>query len=246
MQMLAYSGRETMKILVINAAPRMERGNTQMMLNPFLVGARHEGAEIDIALLARKKITPCTGCFTCYAKTPGTCIHSDDMPALIERIRSANMMVLATPIYLDGMTSLAKIFIDRLVTFLDPHFEPDQEGLRHPLRWEFPEKLFLVSVCGYPGLANFDPLLAHLKKIARNLHSEFCGALLRPAIFSVLMRSKFPEKVKGVLDSARIAGQELVRDGRVSPEVREAVAAEICSTEELMETANAYWDRELR
>ena len=50
-----------MNIIVINAAPRMEAGNTQVILNPFLVGARHEGAKLDIALLAKKKIRPCRG-----------------------------------------------------------------------------------------------------------------------------------------------------------------------------------------
>ncbi|MBI5572341.1 MAG: flavodoxin family protein [Desulfomonile tiedjei] len=234
-----------MRILVVNAAPRMEAGNTQMILNPFLVGIRHEGVEVDIALLQRKNIKRCTGCFTCYAQSPGICIHSDDMSGLIDRIRSADMLVVATPVYLDGMTSLAKCFVDRLVVFMDPHFISDEEGVRHPLRWKFPEKLFLVSVCGFPGLHNFDPLVLHMKRVARNLHTEFCGALLRPAVFSVLMRSRYPEKVKAVLDAARSAGQELVLKGSVTPGVLEAVAADICSTEELVATANAYWDREL-
>lgn len=234
-----------MRVIVINAAPRMEAGNTQMLLTPFLVGMRHEGAEVDIALLARKDIKRCTGCFTCYAKTPGVCIHSDAMPALIERIRSADMMVLATPIYFDGMTSLAKTFIDRLVVFLDPHFTSIPPGLVHPRRWNFPEKIFLVSVCGYPGLFNFDPLLAHMERLARNLQTDFCGALLRPAVFSVLMKSKFPDKVRGVLDAARAAGRELVQHGRVSSTTLDAVAVDICSVEELKKTANAYWDREL-
>lgn len=237
--------RKTLKILVINAAPRMEAGNTQMILNPFLVGLRHQGAEIDIAILARKKINRCTGCFTCYAKTPGICIHVDDMPPLIERIRSADILVLATPVYLDGMTSLAKIFVDRLVTFMDPHFILDDEGVRHPLRWKFPSKLFLVSVCGYPGLKNFDPLLLHMERISRNLHTEFCGALLRPAVFSMLLTRQFPEQVKGVLDAVRTAGEEVVRNRKISPQTLEAAAADICSVKDLMSTANAYWDREL-
>ena len=59
-----------MRIIVVNAAPRMEAGNTQMILNPFLVGVRHAGAKVDVALLARKKIKQCMGCFSCYAQTP--------------------------------------------------------------------------------------------------------------------------------------------------------------------------------
>lgn len=234
-----------MKVLLINAAPRMESGNTQVMLNPFLVGMRQEGAEIDIALLARKEINPCIGCFTCYAKTPGVCIYEDDMVGMVERVRSADLLVLATPVYLDGMTSFAKIFLDRLVVFLDPHFTMDRTGLIHPLRWEFPERMFLVSVCGYPLLHNFDPLLAQMNKLARNFHSEFTGALLRPAAFSLLLTKKYPEKIRGVLDAMRNAGSELALRGRISHETFLAAAEEICATEELVETANAFWDREL-
>ncbi|MBI5251952.1 MAG: flavodoxin family protein [Desulfomonile tiedjei] len=234
-----------MNIIVINAAPRMEAGNTQVILNPFLVGARHEGAKLDIALLAKKEIKPCRGCFTCYAKTPGHCVQQDDMPALVQRIRAADLMVLATPLYLDGMTSIAKNFIDRLVVFLDPHFEKDQNGLLHPLRWRFPAMFFLISVCGYPGLFNFDPLVLHAQRIARNLHSEFAGALLRPAIFSILLTKKYPDRVKSVLDAVRGAGAELVNNGRVSDETLKAISADICSPDELMAMANAYWDKEI-
>jgi len=223
----------------------MEAGNTQMVLTPFLVGIRHEGAKVDITVLGSKNINRCQGCFTCYAVTPGQCVHDDDMPALIERIRAAQMLVLATPVYLDGMTSLAKTFIDRLVTFLDPHLVEDEKGLIHPLRWNFPEKMFLISVCGYPGLYNFDPLLLHMERISRNLHSKYCGALLRPGIFSLLLTKKYPDRIKQVLDAVRMAGQELIRDGRVSEKTAKAVAMDICSPGELMATANAYWDREL-
>lgn len=234
-----------MKIIAINAAPRMEAGNTQMILNPFLIGARDQGAQIDLALLGRKTIEPCIGCFTCYAKTPGVCIHDDMMPSLIERIRRADMLVLATPVYLDGMTNLAKICIDRFVPFLDPHFEEDGEGLRHPLRWDFPKKLFLVSVCGYPGLHNFDPLVMHVKRIARNLHSDYIGSILRPAVFSILMKPKYPDRVRAVLDAVRLSGEELVRYGAVSQFTQAKVAADICSIKELKEAANTYWDRQL-
>lgn len=234
-----------MKIIVVNAAPRMEAGNTQTVLTPFLVGARHAGAQVDVALLARKEIKRCIGCFTCYALTPGRCVHEDDMPALVDRVRSADMMVLATPVYLDGITSWAKSFIDRLVVFLDPHFQADGEGLVHPVRWKFPDKVFLVSVCGYPGLRNFEPLVLHLQRIARNFHSEFSGALLRPAVFSILLAKKYPDRVRHVMDALRSAGEELVRTGGVSETTLAAVAQDICTTEELMATANSFWDREL-
>jgi multimeric flavodoxin WrbA len=234
-----------MKVIVINAAPRMEAGNTQIVLTPFLVGLRHEGTKVDVALLNRKTIERCIGCFTCYAQTPGECIHADDMPALIERIRAADLMVLATPVYIDGMTALAKTFLDRLVSCVDPHFVEEDGIVLHPLRWKFPKKIFVVSVCGYPGLRNFDPLLLHMERFAQNFHAEFVGALLRPAVFSVLMARKYPDRVREVLDAMRGAGEELATKGTVSKKTLDAAASDICTTEELVETANAYWDREL-
>lgn len=223
----------------------MEKGNTQIVLNPFLVGLRHAGAETDVVMLARQKIEPCIGCFTCYAETPGECIHNDNMPSLMKRISAADLMVLAVPVYLDGMASPAKIMFDRCVTFLDPHFERHGDRLRHPLRYAFPKKLCLVSVCGFPGLHNFDPLRLHMERIAGNLHAEFVGAVLRPAVFSILLTKKYPERVKAVMDAFRTAGEELGADGRISPETAAAAVQDICSVDELMETANRFWDREL-
>ncbi len=234
-----------MKALVINAAPRMEAGNTQMILNPFVVGMRNGGAEVNVAILGRMNLKRCVGCFTCYAKTPGKCVHDDDMPSLTARISQADMMVLATPVYLDGMTSLCKTLVDRLVVFLEPHYVEDAVGLRHPLRWNFPHKLFLLSVCGYPGLRNFEPLVLHMERMARNFHAEFVGALLRPAVFSCLMTNKYPDRIKKIMDAVRAVGGALAKSGRVSKNSLDAAAADVCSVEELKNTANAYWDREL-
>ena len=234
-----------MNIVVINAAPRMESGNTHLILSPFMEGLRSAGAEVDPVVLNRMKIERCIGCFTCYAKTPGVCIHQDDVPALVRRIAASDAIVLATPLYVDGMTALAKTFIDRLVAWIDPHFIEKDGRIRHPLRKALPKKIFLASVCGYPGLENFDPLLLYMERFATNFHAEFTGALLRPAVFSILMHRKYPDRIRAVLDAVRAAGAELVRDGRVSRLTFEAAAADICSTAELVDTANAYWDREL-
>ncbi len=234
-----------MKIIVINGAPRGTTGNTQTILNPFVVGLKEGGGSTDMVLLADKDIGTCRGCFTCYAKTPGVCAQEDDMPALVDRVGAADMMVLATPLYVDGMTSLAKVFMDRLLVFLEPRFMKDDAGLLHPLRRKFPGKIFLLSVCGYPGTFNFDPLVMHMERIARNLHTEYKGAVLRPAAFSMLMGKKYPEKVRAVMEAITAAGRELVEQGSVSEETLDAVAADICTTDELVSAANFYWDREL-
>jgi multimeric flavodoxin WrbA len=54
-----------MKVLAINSSPRMERGNTALILEPFLEGLSEGGAEVDLFYTRTLKIDPCLGCFSC-------------------------------------------------------------------------------------------------------------------------------------------------------------------------------------
>jgi hypothetical protein len=76
---------------------------------------------------------------------------------------------------------------------------------------------------------NFDPVMSYMKKPAGNLHTEFVGAMLRPAVFSCLMTHRYADQIRGVMEAARLLGQELGRRGKVSDELVKAVAADICS-----------------
>lgn len=53
----------------------------------------------------------------------GRCIFSDDMDGVMAAMKAADALVLATPVYVDGMTGLMKNCIDRMVPVADPHFE---------------------------------------------------------------------------------------------------------------------------
>lgn len=234
-----------MKLFVVNASPRMEAGETHEVLSTFVEGLRSAGGEVDGAVLNRAHVERCVGCFTCYARTPGVCVHRDEMPALVERMRACDAFVLGTPVYIEGMTTLAKTFMDRLVTTMDPHLIEVDGRVTHALRVRLPRTVFLVSVCGYPEVETFDPLVLQMTRFARNFHAVFAGALLRPAAFTLRLERKYPERVRSVRDAIRQAGIELVRNGRVSQAVLDAAAAEVCPTRELMEVANAHWDREL-
>ena len=71
-----------MKVLAINSSPRMDKGNTAMILNPFLEGMREAGSEVELFYTSKLNIKPCTGEFNCWIKTPGECYQKDDMQIL--------------------------------------------------------------------------------------------------------------------------------------------------------------------
>ena len=69
-----------MKVLTINSSPRGGgRSKTELMLNYLVEGMQDAGAEVNGVNLREKKIKNCIGCFTCWSKTPGKCVHNDDM-----------------------------------------------------------------------------------------------------------------------------------------------------------------------
>jgi len=109
-----------MKVLAFNCSPNMENGNTALILNPFLQGIEEEGGKIELFYLRKLKINPCLGEFSCWVKTPGECIHDDDMNILYPKFKEADIIVFGTPVYVDGMPGPMKNLIDRLLPLLEP------------------------------------------------------------------------------------------------------------------------------
>jgi len=64
-----------MKILALNGSPRMKASSTYHMLKPLLEGMEAAGAEIELIHVRKLDLEACIGCYTCWGRTPGECIH---------------------------------------------------------------------------------------------------------------------------------------------------------------------------
>jgi multimeric flavodoxin WrbA len=229
-----------MKVLAFNGSPKGEGGNTDLLLRPFLEGMREEGAEVELFYLNRLRIRPCNGRFTCWTKTPGRCVHDDDMTSLYPKLAEAEVWVLATPVYVDGMTGTLKVMLDRMIPLVQPYFELREGHCRHPLREGVKGgKVALVATCGFWEKDNFDPLLVHVRAMCRNVGREFAGALLRPhgGGLKLLLRLGLP--LDELFGACREAGRRLVREGRIPEELERKVAEELMPLDQYVEAANA-------
>ena len=232
------------KILAVQGSPRPKVSNTEILLQEFLKGARSQGAESETIYLKEKNIHPCVGCFTCWTKTPGVCAFKDDMPELLEKVRSCNILVYATPLYNFNMTAYLKAFQERTLPLLDPHLIKKGEVYRHPLRYDMDTKIVLISNCGFPEASHFDGLCHVFHHIEESTGRPLIGRLLVPA-GELLKQAGMREKVKDVLQAAYQAGVEVVRDGRVSDETEAKIRKPAISPDELAEMANLWWDSHL-
>ena len=241
-----------MRIFAVNGSPHKWKGNTERILRPFLEGAREAGAEVEIIYVQEKEIRPCLGCNKCWLKTPGKCAQKDDMTDLIVSVRQSEVMVLASPIYVGGVTGQLKTFLDRMTPISLPFIEVVDGYSSHsqPEGSKFKGIVF-VSNNGFHELYHFDDLVSHLKSIAKMMQSELLGALLRPHGVILEMAEKLmPEKVAPVYEAARQAGKQLVEKGRISPELEAAVAQELMPREAFVKAMNDYfhkaWDAALK
>jgi len=236
------------KILAINGSPRKSKGNTERILAPFLDGAREAGATVDVIYVAEKKIKSCLGCTNCWLKTPGKCVHNDDMPELQKMMHDCEVAVLASPIYIGGVTGQLKTFLDRLITVSMPFLEVVDGYSVHTRHEDSKMKgMVFVSNNGFHELYHFDDLVAHVKSVARMTQVDYLGSLLRPHGVILEMAEKLmPDKVAPVYEAARQAGKELVESGRISAETEAAVAQDLMPRDAFIKAMNdffhARWD----
>jgi multimeric flavodoxin WrbA len=98
------------KILGIAGSPRLN-GNTSLLLDEALSGAREAGATINKIILCNRDIYPCQGCGDCN-KT-GECTVDDAMDKIYSLATQAHGIIMAAPIYFNSMNAQTKAFIDR-------------------------------------------------------------------------------------------------------------------------------------
>lgn len=98
------------KVLILSTSPR-RGGNSELLANAFLAGAVEAGHAAEKICLYDRDIRFCRGCLACQ-KTERCVIH-DDMEAILDKMRHADVIVFATPIYFYEMSGQMKTLLDR-------------------------------------------------------------------------------------------------------------------------------------
>ena len=103
-----------MKTIAFLGSPRKD-GNTELLLNEAVKGIESAGGVVTIFSLNLMKIKPCQDCGGCDQS--GICIIDDDMTALYEEIRTADRIILASPIFFFALSAQSKTLVDRCQSF---------------------------------------------------------------------------------------------------------------------------------
>ena len=227
-----------MKILSLNSSPRTGgQSKTELMLNHLVEGMQTAGAKVEVVNLREIKIKKCIGCFTCWTKTPGTCIHKDDMTkALFPKWLKADLVVYATPLYHYTVNAEMKAFLERTLPVLEPYFEQRDNRTVHPLR-QTPPDAVVLSVAGFLEMSVFDQLSNYVNFLFGR-QDRLLAEIYRPAAESL---SIVGDKKEDVLEATIQAGRELVTSRRVSTETLNRIQQPIIDFHTFAQFGNTFW-----
>ncbi len=222
------------KIIAVNGSPKKEKGNTSMILKPFLQGIKEAEAETELFYTHSMNLKPCTGKLICWNKTPGECYIEDDMQKLYPKLRKAEILVLATPVYIPLPARFQK-FMNRLVPLMDPVLERRDGRTRATLREDVNLKKFvLVSTSGWWEKENMDTVVRIVKELAEDASVEFPTPLLRPHSHLMKKEGRVTEEGEKIIKAAKSAGYELITKGNISKATAEKISRPLISFEDYL------------
>lgn len=217
------------KVVAICGSVRMEKSNTLKILKPFLEGTEDAGASVELFYTKRLGIKPCEAEYLCWTKTPGQCYIDDSMQSLYPKLRDADILVFATPVFIPLPGEMQNI-LNRMLPLLEPTLKwrngrTRLKGFRADVKIN---EIVLVSTSGWWEISNFGTVLRIFKEWAKDANVEFAGALLRPN-FRYMVENK--EKAEKIFKAAKQAGNQLVKEGEMSRDLLKIISQPLISQE---------------
>jgi multimeric flavodoxin WrbA len=171
-------------------------GNTDLLVDEVLAGAREAGATVEKVMLAELTINPCKACYAC--RTEAMCIQQDDMQGLYPKMQAADVWVIGTPVYWWGPSAQLKAFVDRWFA---------KAGSKEDQRRTFAKKRVILAVpMGDTDPATGRHVVGMFEDALTYAGAELFDSILAPGAYEPGdIRSN-----KEILERARRAGKAVI------------------------------------
>jgi putative NADPH-quinone reductase len=183
------------RVLGIVGSPR-QGGNTDVLVDEILSGAREAGAQVEKVMLADLAIAPCQACYAC--RESGKCIQQDDAEDLLAKMKASSVWVIGTPVYWWGPSAQLKAFVDRW-------FSKGSEPAR---KETFENRRVILAVpMGDDDPATGRHVVGMFADALDYVKAKLFASILAPGAYEIGDMAKH----RDILDEARRAGRDAVR-----------------------------------
>jgi hypothetical protein len=126
-----------MKVLILDAVSATDTPLSAAAMGRIIEEA-YRKADWDVSriVIQDEKLSPCRGCFQCWARTPGICVINDAGRGIAEAWVQSDVVVLVTPVTFGGYSSALKRAVDRVIPILSPFFMKIRGEVHHRPRYE--------------------------------------------------------------------------------------------------------------
>lgn len=192
-----YRGGTMAKIVAIYGSPRRD-GNTAVLLQQAVAGARDAGAEVEEIILRDYKISPCLEIYNCIKA--GECAIRDDFPQVLAKLEESSAIMLASPIFFYTVSAHTKIFMDRCqALWVRKYWIEKQAFGKTPLT----RKGLFLSVGATGGAKLFDGALLTVKYFFDVFDTELSQKLLFRNLDRKGEVNNFPEYLQEAYDGGK-------------------------------------------
>jgi multimeric flavodoxin WrbA len=232
--------------VVVYGSPRLKRSGSFHLGENFVLGLKKGGVSIEEIMVHKKTIKPCLGCFTCWTKTPGKCVHHDDMEEILPILDRADLIVYAIPLYIYSVPGPVKMFLDRQLPLAEPYLVEKDGITSHPRRNKGKTlKVFILSVAGFPELSHFDAMISMYKKMFKPNNERYLGEILIGGA-NQMSDDTFQGAYGELYGLIQQAGFEVSKNERVSQstlkQIKELTSFTPEKVKNFQKVANLYWD----
>jgi multimeric flavodoxin WrbA len=227
------------KVVVVNGSPRINKGNTAFVLEPFLQSLEEQGAEVQLLYASQLKVMPCNcGHLYCWDRSPGQCIHKDAMEKVFPLLKAADNLVLATPVYIP-LPGDFQNFINRLCPLLQPEIAFREGRTRAQFREDVHiRNIALLATNGWWERENADTVIRIAKELSAVAGVSFGGAMVRPHAHELRRAGTSSEAQQIVVDALKAAAVELLTQGSINANTLDAISRPLISREEFFNNWN--------
>ena len=175
-------------IVVLSGSPR-KNGNTDRLVAAFIEGAETEGKAVSLFRVAEMKISGCLGCNHCFEEK-GVCVQKDDMGQILDALRKADAIVLASPVYYWAVSAQLKVAIDRTYALISD---------KPPVK-----RAALLMTCGNSETSVADGAVTMYSRLCAFFQWDDAGVIIAPGL-------REPGEIKGrnELEKAKVLGREI-------------------------------------
>jgi multimeric flavodoxin WrbA len=159
-------------ILAVYGSPR-RKGNTSLLLQKAVQGARDAGGKVEEIILRDLKMSPCLEIYGC--KETGRCVIQDDFQKVYDQLFACDGIILASPIFFYAVSAHTKILMDRCQSLWVKKYwvEKTPFGKKKAKR-----KGLFISVGATKGKKLFDGVLLSVRYFFDTFDAELRQSLL--------------------------------------------------------------------